>query len=206
MGMTVLYELTGRVNQKARTRDALIDGARELLSEGVAPTMEGAAARASISRTTAYRYFPNLRGLLAATYPHIEDESLLGPEPPKDAAARLERVVEDQTRRILTYEPEMRAVLRLSLEPESRGGPDLPMHRGLRIGWIEDALAPLKAKLPEDEFRRLVHGIGATLGIEAFVWLTDIAGVSREEAVTIMRSNSLGLLGSALADGATSRR
>ena len=68
------------------------------------------------------------------------------------------------------------------------------MNRGLRIGWIEDALAPLRGQMPEDELRRLIYGIGATLGIEAFVWLTDIAALSREEAAAVMRSNALGLL------------
>jgi AcrR family transcriptional regulator len=194
MGVTVPYELTGRIDQKARTRDALIAAARELLAQGVTPTMEGAAAAASISRTTAYRYFPNLRALLVAAYPHIDQRSLLGPEPPSDPVARLEIVIEDQTRRILRYEPEMRAVLRLSLEPASKDGPALPMHRGLRIGWIEDALAPLRGEIPEEELRRLIHGIGATLGIEAFVWLTDIARLSSDEAVAILRSNALALL------------
>jgi AcrR family transcriptional regulator len=200
--MAVPYESTGRVNQKARTRDALIAAARELLAQGVTPTMEGAAAAGSISRTTAYRYFPNLRALLVAAYPHIDQRSLLGPEPPHDPWARLEIVAEDQTRRILKYEPEMRAVLRLSLDTDATGGPDLPMHRGLRIGWIEDALSPLRGRLPEDELKRLIYGIGATLGIEAFVWLTDIARLPREEALAIMRSNASRLLQSALADGA----
>lgn len=198
MSMTVPYEHSGRINQKARTRDALIAATRELLSRGVTPTMEGAATAAAISRTTAYRYFPNLRALLVATYPHIEEQSVLGSEPPTDALARLEIVAEDQTRRILTYEPEMRAVLRLSLEADSTN-PQLPMHRGLRIGWIEDALAPLRGEVPEHDLKRLVHGIGATLGIEAFVWLTDIAECSREEAAAIMRSNAAGLLRSAMA-------
>jgi AcrR family transcriptional regulator len=201
MGVTVPYERIGRVNQKARTREALIAATRELLSEGVTPTMEGAAAAASISRTTAYRYFPTLRALLVATYPHIDERSLLGLEPPEDPVARLAIVVEDQTRRILKYEPEMRAVLRLSLESDSFDGPDLPMHRGLRIGWIEDALAPLRGQMPKEELRRLTYGIGATLGIEAFVWLTDIALLSREEAVVIMRSNASALLEFAIAAG-----
>jgi AcrR family transcriptional regulator len=203
MSMSVPYEHVGRVNQKNRTREALIAAARQLLSEGVTPTMEGAAAAASISRTTAYRYFPNLRALLIATYPHIEQHSLLGTNPPADPMARLEIVAEDQARRILTYEPEMRTVLRLSLEAGAPAGPGLPMHRGLRIGWIEDALAPLRSTMAADVLRRLTYGIGATLGIEAFVWLTDIAGLSREEAVTIMRSNALGLLRDAITSDTT---
>ena len=200
MGMLVPYEETGRVNQKVRTRDALIAATRELLAQGVTPTMEGAAAAAAISRTTAYRYFPNLRALLVAAYPHVEQQSLLGPEPPQDPAARLAIVSEDQTLRVLKYEPEMRAVLRLSLEADSAGGTKLPMNRGLRIGWIEDALTPLRGQMPEDKLRRLIYGIGATLGIEAFVWLTDIAQVSREDAVAVMRANANGLLQTAIAE------
>jgi AcrR family transcriptional regulator len=196
--MAIPYELTGRTNQKARTREALVAAARGLLAQGVVPTMEGAAAAASVSRTTAYRYFPGLRELLAAAYPHVEQRSLLGPDPPQDPAARLAIVVDDHTRRILENEPEMRAVLRLSLQGVRP--PELPMHRGLRIAWIEDALAPLRGQMAEDELRRLIHGIGATLGIEAFVWLTDVAGLPRERAAATIRHNALGLLRAATAD------
>src|SRR5438105_2294227 len=137
MGVTIPYELSGRVNQKARTRDALIHATRTLLAEGAMPTMESVAAAASISRTTAYRYFPTLRALLVAAYPHFDEQSLLGPEPPDDPEARLQIVADDQTRRVLRYEQEMRTALRLSLE--GTRPPELPMHRGLRFKWIEDA-------------------------------------------------------------------
>jgi AcrR family transcriptional regulator len=196
--MPVPYELTGRTNQKARTREALIAATRELLAHGVVPTMEGAAAAAAVSRTTAYRYFPSMPELLAAAYPHIERRSLLGPDPPQDPAARLQIVAEEHTQRILDNEPEMRAVLRLSLQ--GIRPPELPMHRGLRVAWIEDALAPLRRQIRDEEFHRLVHGIGATLGIEAFVWLTDIAGLTREEAAVTIRSNALALLRAATAN------
>ncbi len=198
MGHSVPYESTGRANQKARTRDALIAATRELLAQGVVPTMEGAAAAAAISRTTAYRYFPSLRDLIVAAYPHVEQRSLLGPNPPEDPMARLEIVAQTHTQRILANEAQMRAVLRLSLEGVRP--PELPMHQGLRIAWIEDALTPLRGQMPDDQLRRLIHGIGATLGIEAFVWLTDIAGLAREQAAAIIRSNALALLRAATAD------
>ncbi len=196
--MKVPYTLTGRTNQKARTRDALIVAARQLLAKGVTPTVEEAAAEASVSRTTAYRYFPNKRALLVATYPQIEQRSLLEPDPPADPVTRLEVVAEDQTRRLIEYEPEYRAQLRLALEGQPAGGESLPPRVGRRIEWIEDALAPLRGRMPERELRRLVYGIGATLGIEALVWLTDMGGLSREEAVEVMRSNARTLLRSAL--------
>ena len=200
MDMEIPYLHTGRTNQKARTRDALIAAARQLLAEGVTPTVEEAAAEAAIGRTTAYRYFPNSRALLGATYPEIEERSLLGAAPPEDPLARLEMVTEVFTRQILEHEFELRAQLRLALEGEAARGGSLSLRRGRRIRWIEDALSPLSGRMPEPELRRLVYGIGATIGIEALVWLTDMGGLSREEAVEVMRSNARTLLRSSLSN------
>ena len=196
--MDIPYLHTGRTSQKARTRDALISAARQLLAKGANPTVEEAAAEASVGRTTAYRYFPNSRALLAATFPELEMDSLLGEDPPEDPLSRVGIVAESLTQRIIEHEPEYRAQLRLALEGEPAGSESLPLRRGRRIAWIEDALSPLEGRMPEPEFRRLVLGIGATIGIEAFVWLTDMGGLSREEAAEVMRSNARTLLRSAL--------
>jgi AcrR family transcriptional regulator len=200
MGMDVPYLETGRTNQKARTREALISAARQLLASGVTPTIEAAAAEAAVGRTTAYRYFKNSRALLSATFPEIALRSLLGEDPPEDPMARLEIVAEYLTRRIVEHEHEYRAQLRLALEGEPAGGESLPLRVGRRIEWLEDALAPLRGRMAGPEFRRLVYGIGATLGIEAFVWLTDMAGMSEEEAAEIMRSNARTLLRSSISN------
>jgi AcrR family transcriptional regulator len=199
MDMSIPYELTGRRRQKARTRNALVTAARQLLAEGIIPTVEQAADRAEVSRTTAYRYFPNQRALLVATYPEIEASSQLGDEPPSDPLERLELATEAITRQVLEHEPELRAQLRLSLEPQPPDPEGLPFRRGRAIGWLEDALAPLRGRLPEAELRRLVLAIRATIGIEALVWLTDVAGLSREEAVDVMRSSARTLARAAIA-------
>src|SRR5262249_7584602 len=120
--MSIPYERTGRTNQKARTHNDLVSAARQLLVEGVTPTVEQAADRAQSSRTTAYRYFPNQRALLIATYPEMELPSQLGPVPSTDPMARLAAVVEAITRQVVEHEPELRTQLRLSLEP---GPPEL---------------------------------------------------------------------------------
>lgn len=202
MGMSTPYELTGRTHQKARTRAAMLAATRELLAEGVIPTVEQAADRAAISRTTAYRYFANQRALLIASYPELDAPSLLGSDAPMDPAARLELITENLTRQIIEHEPELRAMLRLSLESPRPAEDALPLRRGRAIGWIEDALAPLRERMPEPELRRLALAIRATLGIEALVWLTDVGGLSREEAADLMRSSARALLRSALDDAA----
>ena len=196
----VPYEQTGRRNQKARTRDALVAAARELLGAGVTPTVEEAAAHAAVSRTTAYRYFPNQRALVGAAHPEIDRTSLLPEDPPEDPAERLALVVAETTRIVLDWEPQLRASLRLSLEPgQEPTGPVL--RRGRVIGWLEDALAPLATSHPELDRRRLATAIRAATGIEAFVWLVDVAGLPREDAASTMRWTARALLRSALVDG-----
>jgi AcrR family transcriptional regulator len=202
MRMSIPYERTGRTQQKARTRKALIEAARQLLAEEVTPTVERTADRAEVSRATAFRYFANQRALLDATYPHLKEASLLGAAPDEDPQVRLDAVIEELTRRILEYEQELRAHLRLSLEPATAQSDELPLRQGRAIGWIDDALSPLRQRIPARELRRLVLAIRATVGIEALVWLTDVGGVSRAEAVDIMRSSARTLLRSAIADAA----
>ncbi len=184
-----------------RTRAALLDAARELLAEGVSPTVEQAADRAAISRTTAYRYFANQRALLTAVYPEIEARSLLDADAPADPAARLELVIERFTRHLLQHEPALRAQLRLSLEPGPTASDRLPFRKGRAIAWIEDALAPLRERMPAPALRRLVLAIRATTGIEALVWLTDVAGLPRDEATQLMRSSARALLRDACRGG-----
>ena len=195
----------GSTQQKARTRDALIAATRRLLAQGTTPTVEQAAAAAQISRATAYRYFPNQRALLAATYPLIDMPSLLPTPAPADPAARLAAVADAQTQLVLELEPELRTQLRLALEPDAADRDRLPLRRGRRIAWVQEALAPLRGQLPDHDLRRLMHAIGATLGIEALVWLTDIAGLSRQQAVEVMRWSARTLLGAALADADAQR-
>ena len=204
MSMPVSYEQTGRTGQKARTRRALVDATRELLAGGITPTVEQAAAAASISRATAYRYFPTQRLLLVAAHPEIDAESLLGPDPPEEVFARLDAVVDGILRITLDTEPELRTMLRLSLEVEPRDPGELVLRKGRRIVWVEDALAPLRGQVPEADLRRLVHAIAGTVGIDVLVWMTDVARLSRKEAAETMRWSARALLRSAL-DEASAR-
>jgi AcrR family transcriptional regulator len=200
MGMSIPYELTGRTNQKARTRAAMLAATRELLAEGITPTVEQAAERASISRTTAYRYFPNQRALLVNSYPELDMPSLLEDDAPADPAARLDLVTESLARQIIAHEPELRATLRLSLELPSPEQERMPLRTGRALRWIEDALAPVTGTLSAAEVRRLALAIRATVGIEAFVWLTDVGGLAREDAAELMRTSARRLLRSALSE------
>jgi hypothetical protein len=68
------------------------------------------------------------------------------------------------------------------------------------------SLAPLAKQIPKAEFRRLVLAIRAAIGIEALVWLTDVAGLSRQEAIKNMRWSAQSLLEAILARAAVRER
>jgi AcrR family transcriptional regulator len=192
--MSISYVESGRVGQKARTRDALLAAARAVMDSGEAPTVEEAAEAAAISRATAYRYFPNQRALLLAAFPALTEDSLLGPAPPADPAERLEIVVDAIAGQCVEHEVALRAMLRLSREPGRPRRHDLPFRRGRRIVWIGEALAPLADRLGAAELERIVIVIAASVGIDSLIWLTDIAGQTRAEAVETMRWSARALL------------
>jgi AcrR family transcriptional regulator len=192
--MSTPYETGGRSAQKARTRDALVAAARDLVAAGVTPTVEDAAAAASISRTTAYRYFPSKRALLVAAHPEIAATSMLPANPPQDPAARLDAVVRNFSAMILDTEAQQRTMLRLSLEADAAERDALPLRQGRAIGWIAEALDGVRGDLSGQQFRQLVLSVRATIGIEAIVWLVDVAGLSRNDAVALTRWSAQALL------------
>lgn len=196
--MAMPYESTGRTAQKSRTRVALVAATRELLADGLTPKVEDAAERAGISRTTAYRYFPNQRSLLLAAHPTISPDTLLPAGAPADPAARLEAVMAAFTEYNFTWEPQLRASLRLSLEP----GTERPVLRqGRAVGWIADALEPLRATHPGLDVHALAVAIRSATGIETLIWLIDVAGHTREQAARVVAATARALLEAAITAG-----
>jgi AcrR family transcriptional regulator len=188
--MSTAYEESGRIRQKQRTRTELIEAARRIIAEGgTPPTVAEAASAASISRTTAYRYFTNQRELLAAAHPETELASLLPEDIGDDPAVRLAAAIDAFVETVLATEVQQRTMLRLSLEAGTTPG-QLPLRKGRAIGWFEDALSPLLGKLGPAGVHRLAIGVRSAVGIESLVWLVDVAGLTREEATAVMQSSA----------------
>lgn len=200
MDMSIPYVETGRTGQKLRTRDALIAAARALIQRGITPTVEEVAAESFISRTTAYRYFPNRRELLVAAHPQVEARSLLPEDAPSDPAQRLDIVLDEYLRMTVENETALRAALLVSLQVDTDHRPQLLLRGGRVIGWVKDALEPLRGRLSEKQIDRVACAIRAAAGIEAMIWLCDVAKLSREEAVKLMKWSGRVLLEAAVAE------
>jgi AcrR family transcriptional regulator len=202
--MSTPYERTGRTRQKRRTRDALVSAARDLVARGgAAPTVEAAAEAASVSRTTAYRYFPTQKDLLVAAHPETTATSLVPEDAGDDPEARLLGAVDAFIEIVVDTEHQQRTMLRLSLEPDTSRD-SLPLRQGRAIAWFEEALAPLRPRLTDDEVHRIAVSVRSAVGIESLVWLTDIAGLTRAEAAERMLWSARALLRQALAEAGRS--
>jgi AcrR family transcriptional regulator len=208
--MTEAWQQEGRINQKRRTRAAILAAAGELLEQGQRPTVAEVADAALVSRATAYRYFPTQEYLLfeaalESTRSDI-DRKLDENTPPEDPEARLEMLIHALQERIVDKEAAFRTMLRLSLEQspeeERHGGESAPsrLRGGGRVRWIEKALAPIQGRLEEPDFRRLVAALSLCMGIEALVVLRDVCAIESSETEEVLRWAARTLLRSSLTE------
>ena len=208
--MTEAWQQKGRINQKRRTRAAILAAAVDLVEGGQRPTVAEVADVALVSRATAYRYFPTheyllFEAALESTRTDINrelEENTL----PEDPEARLEMLIDALQKRIIDKETAFRTMLRLSLEQspeeERHGGESSPsrLRGGGRVRWIEKALRPVRERLEEPEFRRLVAALSLCMGIEALVVLRDVCALEASEAEDVLRWAARTLLRSSLAE------
>lgn len=205
-GMTVPrqedFSAHGRVNQKRRTRGAIVEAARALLAAGATPTVAEAAARAEVSRTTAYRYFPSQDSLLVevamnADVADIEDLVAAGGTA-ETAVGRTLTVLELLHRHMADAEVEYRTALRLYLDQwlrEKAAGEDAPVVReGRRRRWFETTLAPLRDSVSAEEWARVITGLCLLAGAESLVVLRDVCALDAQEASAAVQWSAATLL------------
>lgn len=183
---------------RARMRSLMIATAVRVMQSGVIPTVSDVAEAAQVSRATAYRYFPNFASMLKA----VVDEAL-GPilewEPTSpDPKQRMLELLEFSHVRMHDYEATHRAALVLALDQWARRrngtlGDEPPIVRGNRKVLLRKAVGPLRGKISEPSFERLTQALSLTFGIEALIVLSDIWGLSNEQAeeVAVWASQAL---------------
>jgi AcrR family transcriptional regulator len=180
---------TGRANQKRRTRAAIVDAARELLGQGVTPTVAEAAAAALVSRTTAYRYFPTQEALLVevAMEVDVDDIELLvdSEVDAEGAPARALAVLDLFNRHVFAAETQYRTALRLYLDlwlqAAAEGGDEPILREGRRRRWLEQSLAPLRPTVTKPAWERLITALCLLSGPEALAVLRDVCQLDGDQ-------------------------
>lgn len=201
--MTSPYESFGRMNQKRRTRAALMAAATELVRRGETPTVAQAAEAALVSKSTAYRYFPSQEMLFAeamlevAVAPDLA-ALYIAAGTPGDAAMRLDAVVRADHAFVVKHETAFRTALRAWLLPRADDPTDVPRRPGNRLRYLAEALAPLQDQLGTEHLRRLVMALAMCVGTESILVMVDICGLTAADAEAVKRWAAAALLRAAL--------
>ena len=180
----------GRINQKLRTRNALVEAAASLMREGKEFSVAEVADVARVGRTTAYRYFPNVEMLIAhaALYAIADIErrtigaALDRASTPPD---RLNAVIQASDRSVADHENLFRAMLRLSVDAGEVQSEILPRRIGVRRALLDAAIGALKADLGKKGYERLVAALSLLIGIECSVVLRDVCHLSESKALEV---------------------
>ena len=205
-----MSDRTERTNQKQRTRDAILDGARQLMRRGEPVTVAAAAAEHRISRATAYRYFSDPQALaleagLATLVPPYE-EITAGTT---DLRTCLATITAAMIRLTLENEAAFRQYLSHAVTAT-----DGSASRGARrVGYMKRALGAFPHDLSAAQAADLVASLSTVAGVEGLVALTDVAGRDSAAAGRLLGeiadailTRYLGPASIAAADQTTTRR
>ena len=206
MSMSIPYELNGRIDQKRRTRDALVAAARELVAQR--RDADGRRGRGDGVDLSRHRLSVLPESTRCWSRPTRR-------RPPLPCCPTTHQT----TRRLDSTSSSTRLLARSSIPRrnsarcfDSRSKPTRSSARNCRCGKAGRSSGSRKhsrlsaREMSEAEIHRLTLAIRSATGIEALVWLTDVAGLSRDDATELMRWSARALLQSALADKSTGPR
>src|ERR1700757_282 len=135
----------GRINQKRRTRNAIIAACQQLIAAGADINMPSVARAARFSEPTAYRYFPDLASLLEEALTGIEPDpaaALTAGADPGDPVERVAYAAELLARLVIERQSAIRALISVSIAR----GTARAVRPGYRFALIDQALAPLSGR------------------------------------------------------------
>ena len=175
----------GRANQKQRTRTAIIEAACGLAKSGTEVTMPAVAKAALVSEATAYRYFPHLPSLLREAVAAVWQTPAEALQPVADSEDPVERIgyaTSYLLHQVQAYQGAVRAMIAAEItRPDSAS-----VRPGQRFGLIDQALAPIEPGFGHQNpaaFESLKRELAIVVSAEALFTLTDLCGLSPDEAI-----------------------
>ena len=195
--------MTGRVNQKLRTRTAIVEAAAELSRTGREVTMPEVAKAALVSEATAYRYFPDLASLLSEAITGqlpTPEEALRPVADSTDPVERIAVATEFLLRHVLARQGVVRAMIAATIARPA----EATARPGLRFGLIDHALAPLTEgpePLDPAALAQLKRDLAVVVSAEALFSLTDLHRLEPEAAIASIVHTATTLTGASLPRG-----
>ncbi len=179
-------EERGRVNQKRRTRAAIVAACQQLITAGADINMPGVARAALVSEPTAYRYFPDLASLLEEALAGIEPDpaaALAAAADPGDPVERVAYAAELLAKLVIERQGAIRALISISIAR----GTARQVRPAYRFALIDQALTPLRAPssgIGKATLEQLRRALAVVISAEAVLTLTDVYGLDPGAAIT----------------------
>lgn len=207
---------TGRANQKARTRAAILEAAIEILREGREPTVPEAAERALVSPATAYRYFTSAEDLQYEASSELLSFATSSGEIAQaidaagdDVYARLDALVRTLGWRMLVdpapFRQQAKAAHERWFAQHGTGKAGGEVRAGRRIQFLSQVLAPVEDQLDPAAHEQLLAALAVGFGTEAAISLTDVVRMEPEDAIEVMATTCRWILDGALAEAGVYR-
>lgn len=189
-------------------RERLTEAARAQLRENGPLTVTAVAARAGVSRATAYRHLVSNDAVLVWATRPTETDVLLPPptlevddaDHVADLADRAEALIRATAAWAFAHERELRAVLATSLAADNQ-------QRGVgrkklmqRDRWIADLLTGLPPDTPAAIRAKLTAALTPLFGSDAVLWSRDAAGLAVPDAEEVLVWMARTLVTAALAE------
>jgi AcrR family transcriptional regulator len=175
----------GRVNQKRRTRTAIIAACQKLITAGADINMPAVARAALVSEPTAYRYFPDLASLLEEALAGIEPDPAAALPAGADPGDPVERVA-DAAQLLAELVIERQGAIRALISVSIARGNARQVRPGYRFALIDQALTPLTERKPRMDpatLEQLRRDLAVVISAEAVLTLTDLYGLDSKAAV-----------------------
>ena len=169
---------SGRIEHKLKTRMAILEAAKKIMSQQADFRLEDVAEEAGISRATIYRYFPNIQVLSLETAIDIQAKT---PDELFEMHKKLS--VRDQLLKIQKYyidlaldnERTFRNYLSASLKQEN--DPGSPNVRGARrVESLKKSLEKVKDKVDPGIYQKLISFSSVIMGFEPIIVAKDVCG------------------------------
>ncbi len=192
-----------RKNQRFRTRKDLLTAAARLMKEGRTPSLDEVAEAALVSRATAYRYFPNVEGLLVEASFDItvpDAQTVFADTASTDAEERVDIAEAAIHRSVYENEHAIRLMLASTITrtADQADGETVPVRQNRRSPLIDAALAPARTKFDDEILAKLRAALALIFGSESMIVFRDVLGLDEPTARAVKSWAVRALVGAAL--------
>ena len=180
------YLKKGRTGQKQKTREKILQAAKELQDRDDEFTLEKVAEHAGVSRATIYRYYSDKDVLSAEAVLDMRTltpEQILSSYRDADLESTLLGIQEYYNKLTIDNERAFRKYLSVLLNPDNQ----VSLRGERRVQTLARALAEKEAPISGADRQNLIYLATLMMGVEAFIVTRDVCRLDEETSQEVLQ-------------------